>query len=414
MSEFDTMKCAKCGAKKQFSPATGEYLCLCTYEAVEEVEPERVEVLEDPYVELRRQMQEEKKIGEFVRGINANVKDIYVTKAIIAINIAVFIFMAIRGVNVMTPKTADIVNWGGNLSSYTMFGEAWRLVSCMFLHIGIIHIFFNMMVLWSLGNLIEKFFGHVNFILLYFISGIIGSLASVVWNPFVVSAGASGAVFGVFGAMCGFLVVKRRDLPRTFYEEMKKNAFLFLGLNLAFGFSVPNIDMAAHLGGLVGGLVAALILSQNFMQRKGMRSLIPTMVFTLASGAVVWFSFKEIKKEFKVSFNQVYEVFSKKEQEFNKILTDNDKKLKKGEMSSAEYISTLEQKILPEWRSLEAELDKSHPFGMTNSRSERVLKYMKLREQRWQLLVELMKTGDVTIEKQIKDVDKKLEKLLEN
>lgn len=374
MSEFETMKCAKCGAKKQFSPATGEYLCLCTYEPVEEVEPERVEVFEDPYVELRRQMQEEKKIGEFVRGINENVKDIYVTKAIIAINIAVFIFMAVKGVNVMSPKTEDIEIWGGNLSGYTMFGESWRLVSCMFIHIGIIHIFFNMMVLWSLGNLIEKFFGHVNFLLLYFFSGLVGSLVSVVWNPFVVSAGASGAVFGVFGAMCGFLIVKRRDLPRTFYEEMKKNAFLFLGLNLAFGFSVPNIDMAAHLGGLVGGLVAALVLSQNFMQRKGIKSLVPTVIYTLASAAVIWFSFKEIKKEFKVSFTQITESLKQTEVELQVLLTKNDERLNKKEISEKEYIEVLEQDVLPKWLSIASEIEKARPYQMSDELSERMLK----------------------------------------
>ncbi|MCM8531242.1 MAG: rhomboid family intramembrane serine protease [Lentisphaeraceae bacterium] len=380
MSEFETMKCAKCGATKQFSPATGEYLCLCTYEPVEEVEPERVEVLEDPYVELRRQMQEEKKIGEFVRGINANVKDIYVTKAIIAINIAVFVFMAIKGVSVINPETKDIEVWGGNLSGYTMFGESWRLVSCMFLHIGIIHIFFNMMVLWSLGNLIEKFFGHVNFLLLYFFSGLVGSLASVVWNPFVVSAGASGAVFGVFGAMCGFLIVKRRDLPRTFYDEMKKNAFLFLGLNLAFGFSVPNIDMAAHLGGLVGGLIAALILSQNVMQRKGMKSLVPTLIYTLASAAVIWFSFKEIKKGFEVSFTNIDESLEQKHIEFKALFVENNVKLRKEEISVKEFIDSLEQKVLPELQFIKAKVLSARPFGMTDRQSDRLVKYLSLKE----------------------------------
>ena len=104
----------------------------------------------------------------------------------------------------MQMQVATVLEWGANFGPKTMDGQWWRLFTSMFLHFGIIHIGFNMWVLWNVGRLVERLVGNFGFALLYVVSGLLGSVASLAWNPTTISAGASGAVFGVVGALIGF------------------------------------------------------------------------------------------------------------------------------------------------------------------------------------------------------------------
>jgi membrane associated rhomboid family serine protease len=123
-----------------------------------------------------------------------------VTQALFAINLMVFAAMALEGI-AMTPSSRQLIQWGANFGPYTLGGQEWRLLSCTFLHIGLMHIFFNMWCLWDLGAMCEGLFGHATFAAVYLISGVGASLASVWWRPVGVSAGASGAIFGIVGAL---------------------------------------------------------------------------------------------------------------------------------------------------------------------------------------------------------------------
>ena len=116
-----------------------------------------------------------------------------VTQAIFGINVAVFLGMTLAGVSPADPTTRELVHWGANSARLTLSGDWWRLVTSMFLHIGIVHIGLNMWCLWRLGALCENLYGPWTFGLVYLISGVSGSLASIAWHPYGVSAGASGA-----------------------------------------------------------------------------------------------------------------------------------------------------------------------------------------------------------------------------
>ncbi|MGH9336082.1 MAG: rhomboid family intramembrane serine protease, partial [Vicinamibacteria bacterium] len=131
----------------------------------------------------------------------------WVTPALIALNVAYFLIGVARGVSPVEPEQQQILDFGANFGPLVFRGEWWRLVSSMFVHIGFLHLVFNMWCLWSLGNIAERMFGNVTFLCLYLLSGIGGALASLVWHPQVVSAGASGAVFGVAGGLASFLYV---------------------------------------------------------------------------------------------------------------------------------------------------------------------------------------------------------------
>ncbi len=138
-------------------------------------------------------------------------------------------------------------------------GEWWRLVGASFLHVGIVHILVNMYALWNLGRGIERFYGTVPFLGLYALAAVTGSLADFYTSADnVLSAGASGAIFGLFGA-AGVLSFKH-ELPKRVAQGMRKDALTNLVLNLGVAFTVPNLGHAAHLGGLVAGALFAAVV----------------------------------------------------------------------------------------------------------------------------------------------------------
>src|SRR5262249_36156640 len=121
--------------------------------------------------------------------------NMFITQLFVVMNALVFIAMAITGVSAFEPNSQEVIRWGANYGPLTLGGQPWRLLSCVFVHGGILHIAMNMWCLWSLGELAEGLFGHVTFAFVYLVTGIAGSVASVWWHPGGVSVGASGAVF---------------------------------------------------------------------------------------------------------------------------------------------------------------------------------------------------------------------------
>ncbi|MBL4636415.1 MAG: rhomboid family intramembrane serine protease [Kofleriaceae bacterium] len=181
---------------------------------------------------------------------------------IIAINLAVFVAMLASGVSVMTPQIVELIDWGANNAGLTLSGDWWRLGTSMFLHVGIFHLAMNMIVLWDGGRIVEKMIGHWAFLAMYLTSGLVGSAVSLMWNGNVVSAGASGAVFGVFGCLLALLIRDRdRDLlPKSVRNRLAKGAVFFMGYNFLFGMGSKVIDMGAHVGGFAAGLVCGVIV----------------------------------------------------------------------------------------------------------------------------------------------------------
>jgi rhomboid protease GluP len=178
---------------------------------------------------------------------------VLVTPAIVGINGVVFLLMTLDSGALLLPPVETLIDWGANYGPRTLDGQAWRLLTSTFVHIGIIHIALNMWVLWNIGQLVERLAGNVGFLILYLLSGLFGSLASVFWNPAVLSAGASGAVFGAFGGLMGFVLLRGDSIPKGVLGRLRNSGLTFLFYNMIFGLSIPGIDMAAHLGGLAAG-----------------------------------------------------------------------------------------------------------------------------------------------------------------
>lgn len=182
----------------------------------------------------------------------------FVTPILVNINIVIFVLLVLTGMHVLSPEGEDLVNAGANFGPYTLTGEPWRLFTSMFLHIGIIHLLVNMYALASIGGALEPLVGRRQFITAYVLCGLAGSLASLWWDQQRISAGASGAIFGMFGMFMTMVLLERR---MTWAEKkgMVYNMLGVIALNLVFGLQ-GGIDNAAHTGGLVLGIAYGAVL----------------------------------------------------------------------------------------------------------------------------------------------------------
>jgi rhomboid protease GluP len=186
---------------------------------------------------------------------------ITLTQIFFGMNIAVFLGMALSSSTIMDFPAQVLVQWGANVGAFTLRGEWWRLLTCVFVHGGLIHIAFNMWCLWDLGALSESLYGRWTFAAVYLISGLGASLASVTWNPYVMSVGASGAIFGLAGALIAAFKLGEFSVPRSSLSGPLRSLMVFVVFNLAFGAASGVTDNAAHVGGLVTGLILGALIA---------------------------------------------------------------------------------------------------------------------------------------------------------
>jgi rhomboid protease GluP len=187
-----------------------------------------------------------------------------ITLALIAINVLVFLAMGASGISFTEPTPLDVARWGGDFGPLTVGAHQWwRLLTSCFLHFGIIHIGFNMYVLYQIGPFIETVFGRARYLIIYLCAGLFGSLVSVWIHPMAVGAGASGAIFGLYGALFGFLLVQRRSLNPVVTRSIAKSAGIFLLYNLVYGVMSRTTDLSAHFGGLIAGFLVGMLLVQR-------------------------------------------------------------------------------------------------------------------------------------------------------
>lgn len=184
---------------------------------------------------------------------------------IVAANVLIWIATAVYGGNVMQNSADKLLLWGGNAASEVQRGDWWRLLSATFLHGGLMHLVMNMIGLVSAGIAVERIYGHRLFLLIYIGSGLLGSALSLHFSAqAAVSVGASGAVFGVTGALLVAIFQHRDTLPKTFSTQTLSSLGIFIVYALMQGFAKQGIDNAAHVGGLVGGCLLAYLLPERF------------------------------------------------------------------------------------------------------------------------------------------------------
>src|SRR5580704_9980840 len=194
---------------------------------------------------------------------------ITLTRVLFGANLAVFLAMVFRTsnplayINPLQEFSGQFtVDWGANWGPRTLSGEPWRLFSYMFLHGSLMHIAFNMWCLWDLGALCESLYGRWTFAVVYILTGIAGGAASVAWSPDVPSVGASGAIFGLAGALIASFYLGEFSLPKVAISGTLRSLVIFAIFNLGFGQIVGGVDNAAHVGGLISGLILGALIAK--------------------------------------------------------------------------------------------------------------------------------------------------------
>lgn len=191
------------------------------------------------------------------------------------VQIAIFLLLELQG---GSTNTSTLIKFGAKFNPYIYEGEWWRFITPIFLHIGFLHVAMNTLALYFLGPAVERIFGNLRFLFIYLFAGISGVIASFIFSPNI-SAGASGAIFGCFGALLYFALI----YPKLFFRTMGPSVITVLVFNLIFGFTVSIVDNAGHLGGLAGGFLAAGIM--HFPKKK---KPFLQVLFLFVSSAIIY------------------------------------------------------------------------------------------------------------------------------
>ncbi|HEY6184003.1 MAG TPA: rhomboid family intramembrane serine protease [Terriglobales bacterium] len=204
-----------------------------------------------------------------------------VTIALMALNIVVFVAMIFSGASPLNPDTMTLSRFGGTEGIYSLFVQQWRLLSANYVHAGILHIGMNMWGLWVLGELVERIFDRWVYVLTYTCCGVMGMVAACWWNPRVVTVGASGAIFGMAGALITALYLGKLPVAKESVQSIVKNLIFVIGFNLFLGFGSSGISNAAHIGGCATGLALGAILAPSLTARPAKRQLWAGVVFVV-------------------------------------------------------------------------------------------------------------------------------------
>ena len=195
------------------------------------------------------------------------------TYLIIAICALVYIAMGVfDGITAcFEPTLITLLRFGADFGPLVAAGEWYRLITSAFVHIGFIHILFNMAILWQIGNFVERLYGNILFPVVYLGAAVAGSLMSLTANPVIVSAGASGAIFGLYGALLAYMLRCRGSIPMHMVAGIRNGAIAFIAFNLLYGM-IPGIDNWCHLGGLLGGFFLGVIVAPSFESEERTRN----------------------------------------------------------------------------------------------------------------------------------------------
>ena len=217
-----------------------------------------------------------------------------ITTTLVAMNVAVFVAMALTLVSPLAPTIPQLLKWGANWGPLSLGAEPWRILASNYVHGGIIHIALNMWCLWNLGFLAERVFDPWMYVLTYTFCGLAGSLASLWWHPTAVGVGASGAIFGLAGALIAALYLGHLPISRQAIQGTLKSLLIFAGYNLFFGAAVPGIDNSAHVGGLLAGLALGAVLAKHLTASPEIRDSWRRGVF-VAAAVVLGLLFMAVK-----------------------------------------------------------------------------------------------------------------------
>ena len=297
--------------------------------------------------------------------MNLSKSNLSVTYSIMAINIIVFVLMAVNGVSVFEPTTIDLVNWGANYAPLSFTGDWWRLISCVFVHIGIMHLLFNMYALYMVGAFLEPMLGKLRYIVAYLCTGVFASIVSLWWHQEpLVSAGASGAIFGMFGVFLALLSTNL--IPKQVRKGLLQSMAILVVYNLVYGMK-SGVDNSAHVGGLLSGLVIGYAYYFTLKTPADQKRIqVVTLVIALLTilTAYRYLDFKkaempvnartDIENQMKDAGYKDTDNFNKAYESFFKLQTKAQATAEKSSLTDEEYKAALNNVSLPAWNEADS------------------------------------------------------------
>jgi len=317
---------------------------------------------------------------------------------ILGLNVAVFVAMLASGFNPDKATQQALLKWGADYGPLTVTrGEWWRVVTCMFVHLGFVHLGFNMLVLYQIGPVMERLLGNAGFLIVYLAAGIAGAISSLALNPYLVSAGASGAIFGLYGALIGFLVLRRDSVPKLALKRILTSAVIFLLYNAVYGVLRSGVDLAAHGGGLLAGVICGLVISTPINAGFRHRRLIRAAAAGFGCFVVLAAAATQLPRpmDLQAEFTRITQTEQKVITAF-RMIWQNGRTL-----GDAEVANRLEVQVIRPWR---VERDSLARFHGLPRRQERVanalLAYMDARLQGWLNLEQGLRTHNLELSRQ--------------
>ncbi len=338
------------------------------------------------------------------------VKGYYITPLIIDINILVFLLMAISGVNVLLPNSENLLAWGANFRPITLAGQPWRLLTNCFLHIGIFHLLFNMYALLYIGILLEPRLGSWRFGITYIITGILASVASLYMHDMTISAGASGAIFGMYGVFLAMLTTNLIEKSRR--KALLTSIAIFVGYNLLNGLK-GGIDNAAHIGGLASGILMGYSFYPGLTKSedKKLEFGLPITLIVALLGFSSW-EYNKIPKDI-IEYQEGMNKFSTIER---KALNYYDKQKQASfPLSTDELLAEIKDTSLVCWQNgkeLIFKLDKLTIPSNLHKRNKKLLTYCDLRINCFQLMYKSIKDTTQEYNGQIRDYNFSIDSLI--
>jgi rhomboid protease GluP len=305
-----------------------------------------------------------------------------------------FLIVAVQDSQISSVNTDTLLQWGASYSPDVTQGAWWRLMTAVFLHGGILHLASNMFALVMIGSVTERLFGSTAFTVVYAIAGLGGAVASEWWHPVSVSVGASGAIFGLYGTLLAFLLLRHTTLPRAVVRSLGSGAAVVVLYNIGFGFSQPLIDNAAHLGGLISGFFAGLALTGS----RDASNVTPSY-WRSAQVACAGLVITAVAVAALPRYGDFRRNLSRFTQLDDATLDATQRSLDKvaaGELTEDECAMAIDR-LLPPWRALRSTLAALHVPPSDTAVITAIVQYMDVRQYAWTLTADAMRKRDVTL-----------------
>lgn len=368
--------------------------------------------------------QEAQAAAEVDKAMHLSGSNLYVTYGIIAINTLVFILMAVNGAGIFETNGLVHIQWGSNYSPLTLSGDWWRLVTNVFIHFGIIHLLMNMYCLYTVGMYLEPMLGKIKYTAAYLCTGVLASLVSLWWHTEGTnSAGASGAIFGMYGLFLALLTTSL--IPQQVRQPLLQSIGIFVVYNLVYGMK-GGVDNAAHVGGLLSGFVIGYLYVFGIKKEKQEQKiswLVPlVLLLTIASAYGYLAAHVATKKQRILGEAETFKDFDKYIDNKNKASDFETRALNALNTDSSITRQDYAEQVnhaLPLWDSAISLISESEQFTIstaTHKEAAILIEYMKLRKDQYTLLLNLNKVNaedeDEASKKKLDETGKKIDSIV--